>query len=130
MTILRNKTNERGQTMVEFTAVLPILAVLLFAIVEFGLTFKNYLTLADATREGARVAAVRNWAHQDPCARVTDSADGLTPTVTVTGGCGGGVTLPRGSAVTVQAQHPYSIALLGLPVWSGTLTTQATERVE
>ena len=44
--------------MTEFALVLPILALLLFGIVQFGLVFNNYLTLTDAVRSGARKAAV------------------------------------------------------------------------
>src|SRR5947208_10432280 len=54
----KKKTNEQGQTMTEFTLVLPILALLLFGIIQFGIVFNQYLTLTDAVRAGARKAAV------------------------------------------------------------------------
>ena len=47
--------DDSGQTMVEFTLVLPILCVLLFGILEFGIVWNHYVTLTDATRAGARV---------------------------------------------------------------------------
>ncbi len=50
--------DERGQSMTEFAIVLPILVVLLFGIVQFGILFNNYVTLTDAVRAGARAAAV------------------------------------------------------------------------
>src|SRR5690242_10746576 len=50
--------NEQGQTMTEFALVLPILALILFAVIQFGITFNNYVQLTDATRAGARKAAV------------------------------------------------------------------------
>src|SRR5439155_25183159 len=50
--------NERGQTMTEFALVLPVLALVLFAVIQFGIVFNNYVTLTDATRAGARKAAV------------------------------------------------------------------------
>ena len=50
-------TSERGQTMAEFAVVLPILVVLLFGIMQFGIAFNNYVTLTDAARAGARKAA-------------------------------------------------------------------------
>ncbi len=44
--------------MVEFAMVLPILLVLVFGIIQFGIVFNHYLTLTDAVRAGARQAAV------------------------------------------------------------------------
>ena len=42
----------------EFVAVLPIFLILLFGIVDFGLGLRAYISLTNATREGARVGAV------------------------------------------------------------------------
>src|SRR5919204_6696583 len=49
---------EQGQTMVEFAVVLPVLAFILFAIIQFGLTLNNYVTLTSAVRDGARKGSV------------------------------------------------------------------------
>ncbi|MFY9580119.1 MAG: TadE family protein, partial [Gaiellaceae bacterium] len=54
----QNSNREQGQTMTEFAIVLPILVVLPFGIVQFGIAFNNYVTITDAARAGARVAAV------------------------------------------------------------------------
>ena len=37
---------------------LPVLVVMLFGIIQFGIVFNNYVTLTDAVRAGAREAAV------------------------------------------------------------------------
>ena len=50
--------DQKGQTMTEFALALPVLALILFAIIQFGIVFNNYVTLTDATRAGARKAAV------------------------------------------------------------------------
>ena len=74
-TINRVVRDEKGQTMAEFAIVLPLLVVLLFGIVQFGILFNNYVTLTDAARAGARAAAVSRsreirWAQQPaPSAR-------------------------------------------------------------
>ena len=47
-----------GQSLTEFALALPILALLLFAVIQFGIAFNNYVTLTDATRAGARKAAL------------------------------------------------------------------------
>jgi Flp pilus assembly protein TadG len=58
----RRIQDENGQTMVEFALVLPLLCVVLFGIVQFGILYNNYVTLTDATRAGARKAAVSRLA--------------------------------------------------------------------
>ena len=123
--------DERGQTMVEFALVVPILCIVLFGIFQFGALYNDYVTLTDATRVGARKAAVSRR-DADPAAAAEtaarNSASGLTPaklvvTVTSTG-------WEHGDSVTVNASYPYSINLLGVVVKTGTLKSKTTERVE
>jgi Flp pilus assembly protein TadG len=122
--------DERGQTLAEFALVLPLLGMLLFGIVQFGIVFNNYLTLTDAVRAGARKAVVSRQ-HSDRVTRtktaVKSSASGLPLTddqIEVTS------AWSPGSDVTVSASYPYSIDLLGLVVQSGNLKSTSTERVE
>jgi Flp pilus assembly protein TadG len=50
--------SRKGTASVEFALILPLLLGLLFGIIEFGLLFKDQLSLQQAAREGSRVAAV------------------------------------------------------------------------
>jgi hypothetical protein len=43
--------------MVEFALIAPLLMTLTFGLLEFGLFFKNYLTVANTTRTAARVGS-------------------------------------------------------------------------
>jgi hypothetical protein len=120
-----------GQTMVEFALVLPILCVILFAVIQFGVLYNNYVTLTDATRVGARKAAVSRLA-ADPVAatvaKVESAAAGLDPDdldVSVSA-----TAWEHGEDVTVAATYPYEINLLGFVVASGDLRSETTERVE
>ena len=122
--------NERGQTMVEFAVVLPVMLVILFAIIQFGITFKNYLSLTDAVRAGARVAAVSRQA-PDPVGDATTKVyaaaadlDASKLNVSVES------TWEPGEKVSVTATYPYSINVLGVVVQSGNLTSVTQERVE
>jgi Flp pilus assembly protein TadG len=133
-----NRTNRRtidlkcqkGQSLTEFALALPILVLLLFAVIQFGIVFNNYVTLTDATRAGARKAAVARQLTNPQSAVVSavrSSATDLNQSdlsVTVTS------TFQPGADVTVTATYPYSIRLLGLPVKSGRLSSTTTERVE
>lgn len=51
------RRDERGQSVVEFIVIVPIVAMLLLIMLEFGLAFNHRLTVGYATREGARIAA-------------------------------------------------------------------------
>ena len=50
--------NQKGASAVEFALVLPILIVLLFGILEFGLLMYNKAVITNASREGARAGIV------------------------------------------------------------------------
>ncbi|TYP53769.1 TadE/TadG family type IV pilus assembly protein [Thermosediminibacter litoriperuensis] len=50
--------NQRGQAVVEFALVLPVLVLILFGILEFGRIFHSYIVITNAAREGARLGAV------------------------------------------------------------------------
>jgi hypothetical protein len=50
--------DNRGQALLEFALVLPVLLLLVFGIIEFGLIFFDNLVITQAAREGARVGVV------------------------------------------------------------------------
>ena len=123
--------NERGQTMVEFALVLPVLALLLFGVIQFGIAFNNYLAITDAARAGARKAVVSREA-SNPAGlaeqEVRASASNLDQTQLKVS-----VSPPPwspGSDVTVDVTYPYSIHLLGLLNINGNLHSKVQERVE
>lgn len=49
----------RGQSLVEFTLILPVLVLILMGIVDLGRGIYAYNLVAQAAREGARFASVR-----------------------------------------------------------------------
>jgi Flp pilus assembly protein TadG len=122
--------SERGQSLTEFALALPILALLLFAVIQFGIVFNNYVTLTDATRAGARKGAVARRLpnpQSATIAAVRNSATDLNQgnlNVTVTS------TWQPAADVRVTATYPYQISLLGMVVKSGSLSSTTTERVE
>jgi Flp pilus assembly pilin Flp len=54
----RRQPNESGAATVEFALLAPVLALFLFGMIEFGAVFNNFNGLRQATRDGARAAAV------------------------------------------------------------------------
>ena len=53
--------NSKGQSLVETALVLPLLLLIVFGTIEFGRVFNAYLVVSNASREGARAAAVGNY---------------------------------------------------------------------
>ena len=48
---------ERGQSIVEFILVVPVLLLLMLGMLEFGLAFNHHMTLEYATREASRTGS-------------------------------------------------------------------------
>jgi Flp pilus assembly protein TadG len=127
--------HEDGQAITEFAIILPILMMLVLGIIQFGIIFNNYITLTDATRAGARTAAVNRFLGDNGASAVTaveNSAQGLDqsvldPTISVTASPD---WKTAGNEVTVTASYPYSFNILGLTVRAGNLTSTTKERLE
>jgi Flp pilus assembly protein TadG len=138
----RRPACENGAELIEFALVFPLLLLVVFGIMDFGLLFQRYETVTNAAREGARVAVLPGYGQADVQARVTQylSASGLTATPTfaytapqalnVGGAC---VTI---TGVTVGYPHTYLFLgkIIGLFGGSGfatnTLTATAKMRYE
>lgn len=58
--IKKDIQEEKGQSLVEFALILPVLIILIFGMIEFGWLLNAKITLNSAVREGARVGAVIN----------------------------------------------------------------------
>jgi Flp pilus assembly protein TadG len=126
---------EDGQAAAEMALILPLLAALLLAIAQFGIAFNNYITLTDATRAGARKAAVSRFVGDKGAsaeAAVRSAASNLKqsgPGSLFVEAKATNWTIP-GSEVTVTATYPYSINILGWTVAAGSLTSTTKERLE
>jgi len=76
---MNRRARQRGQTVVEFALIAPIVFLLLFVIVDFGIAMDRRIVLQNAVREGARYAAVNGdvgFVKQ----RTVDQAQGIITT--------------------------------------------------
>ena len=124
--------NENGQALTEFAVIIPMLALVLFGVIQFGIVFNNYLTVTDAARAGARKGAV-SINEADPAAAAAsaayDSAENLDPgdlDVAVAADPG----WEHGAEVSVSVSYPYEVSLLGFVVSSGDVESTTKERIE
>ena len=52
--LANTRCRQRGAAAVEFAVILPLLVVLVFGMIEFGIMFYNKAVITNASREGAR----------------------------------------------------------------------------
>lgn len=55
----RNRSNERGSALVEAAIATPLVFLLIFGVIEFGLAMKDYVAMSSGVRAGAREASVQ-----------------------------------------------------------------------
>ncbi len=91
----------RGQSLVEFALVLPLLLIMVFGIIDFGMGLRSYISLSSATREGARFAAVGN-----PAGAYPTDCDGSTSTSAIGRVCVAMEGLDLSDVQTVSVTYP------------------------
>ena len=109
--------SDRGAVAVEFALLLPVLVLLVFGLIDFGRVLNAQITVTQAAREGARLAALEN---PNACDRTAAAATGLSLT------CAANVTITAcsGSAdQTNDAQARVQYAVTGLILFPGITVT-------
>jgi Flp pilus assembly protein TadG len=109
--------NERGAAAVEFAILLPVLMLILFGTIEFGLIMYFREVITNASREGARSGIVQNTVK--PTAGeiqtvVTNflTGTGLDPNAVTINIAGAGLTAPN--TLTVTVTYPYNFFVPGI----------------
>lgn len=133
------KPDERGVSAVEFALLLPVLVLILFGIIEFGLILYDQAVITNASREGARkgiLFATTRPTEQEikdvvtiyTSGHLVSFQNGATSNATVlpTGGC-----TAFGSNLTVTVSYPYTFLVLENFGFTGpNLTASTTMRCE
>jgi Flp pilus assembly protein TadG len=129
---LRRRHRTRGQSMVEFTLILPVLMLMIFGIYQFGQTYSDYIQVTNAARTGGRKALVSR-SDANGVADAVAAAKGATwwlNTAQMNVTVSPSQPWTAGQTVTVTVTYPWSISLLGFVAGSGTLKSATTVRVE
>ena len=98
--------NEKGQSLVEFALLVPILILILMAVIEFGFMFNTYITINNASREGARLGSL-GASDGEVALRVLEASPNLPAenfTISITPG-----NRNRGDMIRVSIQYDYQI---------------------
>jgi Flp pilus assembly protein TadG len=64
--LLSIRQRARGQSMVEFALILPLLIAFLFGIIELGILFSVYVGMTNSAREAARAGSVYQYTGTAP----------------------------------------------------------------
>jgi Flp pilus assembly protein TadG len=102
--------NEKGQSLVEFAIILPVVMLILMGIIEFGLMINCYLKVENAAREGARTGIVSsaNVDIQEAVVRISPNLVPENLTVNVTPAEG---YRKSGEALTVEVIYKYEMTV-------------------
>jgi Flp pilus assembly protein TadG len=133
---------QRGQTAVEFALCATIFFMIVFGLLKVATIYGDYVALQHAARDGARKGTVT---------RGTGDADPQTVRdAVVAAGTGSGTFLKTSAMVfttsdvscpacstwkahdilQVKLEYPWTLDVLGLPIWSGTMTTTTQAIIE
>ena len=134
-------TSERGQALLEFAFLLPILLVFLLSLVDFGIALDRREVIQHAVREGARQGSVGLSEAEITDVVVAQSQEvleGADVTVCYVDGPGGVPAGFAGSAVRVSATLTYKFSLgsgellgaFGIAPLSIDMTPSAEARME
>lgn len=101
----RNDSPDRGAAAVEFALLLPLLLLLVFGIIDFGRALNAQITLTQAAREGARLAALGD-ADANVVSGTRAAATGLGPVGVTVNSCPVGAG--TGVNAVVQTSYPFT----------------------
>ena len=107
------REGQRGQSLVEFAFVLPIIVLVIVAFIEVGRAVFAWNTIANAARQGARVAAVNQLSVVTDCDESRPIEDPYEPHWSIRG-CAIAAAGPLGitsANVTVSYTSPPSTTL-------------------
>jgi Flp pilus assembly protein TadG len=123
------RKKQAGASLVEFALLAPLFVVLLFGLVEFGLSIYDKGVITNASREGARYGVIYCTPRKTTAAiktqvqsYLTKSGFSDTATINVTGAGGA-----SGSTLTVSVSYPYHFQVLPdfVPSLAGTTTLKS-----
>lgn len=128
--LTRYVKNNRGQALVEFALMLPVIMLLVVGTMDFGLIIHQHMVVAEAAREGARSAALGG--SNDTVIAVAKTAASQIDTRNLKVAISPSDTRIRGDGVTVSISNPVAITQLLRPFFPSNFTVQgsATMRVE
>jgi Flp pilus assembly protein TadG len=114
---IRRWRDDRGAVLVEFALIAPVLILLLFGIVEYGLVLNAQLQVTGAARQAARTMAVTGSVASAQSAAIASTA-ALSPVLTTSNVTFSEPACTAGSNVTATVAYdkPFITGLFGASI--------------
>ncbi len=124
------RSREGAQATVEFAMVLPVLCLILFGALQFGIAFWQVQQVSHAASAGARMASVSRTAADRDQRIVTAVVDGSPDLNLSATNVGVASTWSPGDEVTVSVSYPITLTVLGKTYYDKDFVSTRTARVE
>jgi len=125
---MKHRKGEKGQSLLEFALIVPILLIILAGVLDLGRLYYTYVSITDAAAEGASYAAIHPQANEraEVLQRAQEASGALVqidPTM-VQVDC---PAVAAGAPITVTVSYSFTVAtpLLNVIVPSGELRLRA-----
>jgi len=125
---MKHRKTEKGQSLLEFALIVPILLIILAGVLDLGRLYYAYVAVTDAAAEGASYAAIHPQANEraEVLQRAQEASGALVqidPTM-VQVDC---PAVAAGAPITVTVSYSFTVAtpLLNVMVPSGALRLRA-----
>jgi Flp pilus assembly protein TadG len=152
--------SERGQALLEFAFLLPVLMMVLLGMIVFGIAMNNYLELSNGAAAGAQAISISRGQTTDPCGTAAPPFHGAAPnlttanlsfTFTITPPVGSTATafgpatmgypptctgaaasMVQGATAQVSVTYPCNLKVFGINYAPGgcTMTAQTAEAIQ
>ncbi len=120
------RQRQKGHALIELALLLPVLATLLLGIIEVGNAINAYLTITEASRDGARLVV-----REGPSANVYGLVQSLTdrlPNSTLAAFSSYGYDSKGNQTVTVEVRYDYRFIIGSVPLVASFLPNPFTLR--
>ena len=137
--------SERGQTAVEFSLCAIVFFMIVFGLLKVAVIYGDWVALQHAARDGSRKGSVTRGTGNANATSVGTAVttavqgagsilDSSKMDITVTGldsnVSPNGTLWEAHDRVQVTVTYPWKLDVLGLPVWSGTMSTTTQAIIE
>lgn len=104
------KQSDRGQSLLEFAIILPVLLIILAGVLDIGRLYFSYVAVTDAASEGVAYAATHPTNESLILARARDASNITADQSEIVFQCPTCPTVGSGDTVTVTVTYSFTLA--------------------
>jgi Flp pilus assembly protein TadG len=107
---MRRRQSDRGQSLLEFAIILPVLLIIVAGVLDIGRLYFSYVAVTDAASEGAAYAANHPTSETLIVARARDASNIAADQSEIEFQCPTCPTVGSGDPVTVSVTYSFTLA--------------------